>query len=181
MTVMIGNCVSQTALRLTVVTLALASTACGDFADALDNSIGSQTFGPDLDKDAVCPNSETPDGCGVIDIVNDERASQSLPPVRFDPSLARAARAHATDMAEKNYFAHESPDGRDFVDRTSEASYQGFATGENIAEGQRSAEEVMVSWMNSPGHRRNILAENSNELGVGFDEGFWVQVFGQHD
>jgi uncharacterized protein YkwD len=134
----------------------------------------------DPDEGAPCPEAENPDGCGVIALVNDQRAKAGVPALRFDPALARAAHAHAADMVARDYFDHVSPDGKRFSDRAAAAGYQGFATGENIAQGQRSAAEVMNGWMNSAGHRRNILSSGSNEIGVGVVERTWVQVFGKH-
>jgi uncharacterized protein YkwD len=147
---------------------------------ALDDSFGSEGLGPDPDNGTPCPDAESPDGCGVIAIVNQERANAGVAPLRFDPALARAAHAHAADMVAQNYFDHTSLDGRDFSDRAEAAGYQGFATGENIARGQANAADVMRTWMNSAGHRSNILSRNSNEIGVGIEQRTWVQVFGSH-
>jgi uncharacterized protein YkwD len=160
----------------TLAALASSLLACSAFDDALSNG----RFGPDSDNGVPCPDAETPDGCGVITLVNQERANEGVAALRFDPSLARAAQAHAADMVQNDYFEHISPDGRDFSDRAEAAGYQGFATGENIAQGQASAAEVMRSWMNSDGHRRNILSSSSNEIGVGVEQRTWVQVFGSH-
>jgi len=147
---------------------------------SLDDSFGNGGRGPDPDNGAPCPDAESPDGCGVIALVNRERANAGVAALRYDPALARAAHAHAADMVQQNYFDHTSLDGRDFSDRAAAASYRGFATGENIARGQADAAAVMKSWMDSPGHRKNILAPNSNEIGVGVEQRTWVQVFGSH-
>jgi uncharacterized protein YkwD len=147
---------------------------------AVDDALGGGS-GPDNDKGVPCPDAQTPDGCGVITLVNQERASQGLPALRFDPALARAAHAHAADMFTQNYFDHTSLDGRDFAARARAAGYQGSPTGENIAKGQPDAVAVMRSWMNSDGHRKNILSSASNEIGVGVEQRVWVQVFGEHE
>ena len=147
---------------------------------AIDDALEDGRRGPDGDMGATCPDAQTPDGCGVITLVNQERANQGLPALRFDPALARAAHDHAADMFAQNYFDHRSLDGSDFSDRAKAAGYQGFPTGENIAKGQPTAAEVMKGWMDSDGHRKNILSSNSNEIGVGFEQRVWVQVFGQH-
>jgi len=156
-----------------LVALTVSLFAC----HAVDDTLG---LGPDSDEGVPCPDAETPEGCGVITLVNQERAARGLPALRFDPALARAAQAHAADMVENDYFDHVSLDGSDFSDRADAAGYQGFATGENIAQGQASAAEVMEAWMSSDGHRRNILSPQSNEIGVGLEQRTWVQVFGQH-
>jgi len=159
----------------TLTALASSLGACS----ALDDSFGNGGLGPDPDNGVQCPPTEA-EGCGVLDIVNLERANAGVPALRYDPALARTAQAHAVDMVAQNYFDHTSPDGRDFSDRATAAGYQGFATGENIARGQADAEAVMNSWMDSPGHRKNILSANSNEMGVGVEQRTWVQVFGNH-
>ena len=117
--------------------------------------------------------------CQVFILVNQERADRGLELYGWDSELATAAELHALDMVDNDYFSHVSQDGRSFSDRTAEVGYTGGPRGENIAAGQRSAEQVMTSWMNSDGHRANILAENSNEIGIGHDSAHWVQVFGR--
>lgn len=126
---------------------------------------------------AECPGAEFP--CDVFVLVNRERVALGRRPLAYNSELARAAQAHATDMLQQNYFDHASLDGRSFADRVDETSYTGFATGENIARGQRTPNEVMDGWMNSQGHRQNILSEGSSEIGVGHSGGVWVQVFGR--
>lgn len=128
-----------------------------------------------------CTSGQETEQCGVFQAVNRERASDGLPALEYDVDLALAAQRHAEDMAANGYFDHTSQDGRDFSQRATEAGYTGFARGENIAQGQRGAEAVMESWMNSPGHRANILSDGSNQIGVGFAESYWVQVFGMQD
>lgn len=126
-------------------------------------------------------SDETLEVCQVYRIVNQERNTAGLEPYDWNPDLALAAQLHAEDMNAQGYFSHESLDGRSFSDRIRETGYDGSPRGENIARGQRSAEQVMQSWMDSGGHRRNILAEGSNEIGVGFVDNHWVQVFGYAD
>lgn len=116
--------------------------------------------------------------CQVFVLVNQERTNAGVDPLGYSAQLARAAQDHAVDMVDQNYFDHNSLDGRDFGQRAKDAGYPGFPTGENIAAGQRTAEAVMQSWMNSNGHRRNILAAGSREIGIGFHQNRWVQVFG---
>jgi hypothetical protein len=102
-------------------------------------------------------------GGGVLGMVNSERAAAGCPPLRFDPQLASMAQSHASDMASRDYFAHSSG-----------------ADGENIAYGQTSSAEVMQEWMNSPGHRANILNCEYTRFGAGYDSAgnYWVQEFG---
>ncbi len=131
--------------------------------------------------DVEVPACETDEGsasCEVFQIVNEERVSRGRLPYEWSHELAVAGQLHAEDMVDRGYFSHQSLDGRSFVDRARDADYDGFPTGENIAAGQTSATQVMQSWMNSSGHRSNILSEGSTEIGIGFYENYWVQVFG---
>ena len=127
----------------------------------------------------ACPTGSAEFVCEVLRITNEERAQQGLPPFAFDARLALAAQRHAIDMKQQDYFDHRSLDGRSFSDRANEASYTAFPSGENIAWGQRSPEQVMTGWMNSPGHRANILHNRHNEIGIGWYQNYWVQVMGQ--
>jgi uncharacterized protein YkwD len=127
------------------------------------------------DDAGECASEEA---CAVIDLVNEERENAGAPPLEYHPALEEAAQLHAEDMHAQNYFSHTSLDGRNFAVRASEAGYDGNPRGENIAAGQQTPEAVMQSWMSSPGHRTNILNPDFTEIGVGFEEGLWVQVFG---
>lgn len=126
---------------------------------------------------ASCSPAES-EVCQVFAIVNDERSAQGLEPYAWDDNLALAAQRHAEDMVDQDYFSHDSLDGRSFSDRIRETDYDASPRGENIAAGQQTPVAVMEAWMNSDGHRRNILAEGSNEIGVGLEGRHWVQVFG---
>lgn len=119
--------------------------------------------------------------CAVFELVNAERRQAGLSPYAYNPHLAASAQAHAADMVQQDYFSHTSLDGRSFGDRVNETEYTGSPTGENIAAGQRSPESVMESWMNSEGHRSNILSTRSTDIGVGFVDNYWVQVFGRSE
>ncbi len=125
-----------------------------------------------------CPPGATSEVCQVFFLVNEARVDNGLEPYVYDRHLARAAQEHARDMVDNNYFSHTSLDGRSFVDRINATAYAGSPRGENIAKGQRTPEQVMSSWMGSSGHRANILSAGSNEIGVGFYQNTWVQVFG---
>lgn len=103
----------------------------------------------------------------VFDLVNQERAIHDLHLLSWDERLFAAARAHSEDMAENGYFSHTSLDGRSPGDRLLEAGYLWNIYGENIAYGYPTPESVMNAWMNSPGHRANILNSSFCDLGVG--------------
>jgi uncharacterized protein YkwD len=103
----------------------------------------------------------------VVTIVNQERAKVGCPAVTVDDRLTAAARAHSADMAARNYFSHTTPEGVAFATRITNAGYRWSGAGENIAKGQRTPQEVMTSWMNSDGHKANILNCGYKNLGVG--------------
>ncbi|MFF8833649.1 CAP domain-containing protein [Streptomyces sp. NPDC015131] len=117
----------------------------------------------------------------VLALVNTERAKVGCSPVQASRGLASLAGAYSRDMAERGFFSHTDPDGASPWDRAAKAGVQGLAA-ENIARGQADAEAVMESWMNSDGHRANILNCDYTRLGVGvhFADGgpWWTQNFG---
>lgn len=117
----------------------------------------------------------------VLDLVNAERAQAGCAPLREEPLLARAARKHSADMAERGYFDHVTPEGVTPWDRARAEGYD-QPSAENIARGQATAEEVVEAWMNSSGHRANILNCDSKAMGLGVVYGdggpWWTQMFG---
>jgi uncharacterized protein YkwD len=131
----------------------------------------------------------------LIDLVNQARADQNLPPFKRSSRLVEVARYHATDLVMDNYFQHPTYDriGSNLVyvcdtfqRIISYYSPNWRAMAENIAAGQSDPEWVMRSWMNSPGHRANILSSQTWEIGVGYASGgayshYWVQDFGRRD
>jgi uncharacterized protein YkwD len=115
----------------------------------------------------------------VVALVNTERGKTGCDPLRVDPKLAQAAQDHSSDMAERDYFDHTTPEGLTFADRIVNAGYP-TPGAENIAVGQQDAQQVMDGWMNSDGHRANILNCDLNTIGVGLEENgmYWTQDFG---
>lgn len=103
----------------------------------------------------------------VVTIVNSERAKAGCPAVTADDRLTEAARGHSADMAARDYFSHTTPEGVEFATRITDAGYRWSRAGENIAKGQRTPAEVMTSWMNSSGHKANILTCAFKNIGVG--------------
>ncbi|MCC3770016.1 CAP domain-containing protein [Streptomyces sp. UNOC14_S4] len=119
----------------------------------------------------------------VVALTNAERAAAGLRPLADDRRLAAAAQAHSADMVARDFYAHTSPEGRQPWDRAAAAGCAHRGIGENIACGQRSAAEVVDGWMNSPGHRANILKPDFTHIGIGFVGGgrvgtYWTQLFG---
>ncbi|MFC0843152.1 sigma-70 family RNA polymerase sigma factor [Streptomyces noboritoensis] len=118
----------------------------------------------------------------VIALVNTERAKNGCGPVSDNSKLATAAQRHSDNMAAQDFFDHTDPSGSGPGERIHAAGYQWSTYGENIARGQQTPADVMNSWMNSPGHRANILNCAFKELGVGIHNGpggpWWTQDFG---
>ena len=115
----------------------------------------------------------------VVDLVNQERASAGLSALKINAELSRVARYKSQDMHDKRYFDHNSPTyGSPFtMMRNFGITYR--SAGENIAYGQRTPQEVVNAWMNSSGHRANILNSSFTEIGVGYvaDGHYWTQMF----
>ncbi|MFE4307773.1 CAP domain-containing protein [Streptomyces sp. NPDC056891] len=126
-------------------------------------------------------NGQSSEADQVIALVNAERAKAGCGPLSANATLTRAAQGHSDDMAARDFFDHTNPDGAGPGERVTAAGYPWSTYGENIAMGQSSPEQVMESWMNSPGHRANILNCDFKEIGVGIhSQGgpYWTQVFG---
>ncbi|MCW7943835.1 SCP-like protein [Streptomyces hygroscopicus] len=117
----------------------------------------------------------------VLTLVNQERAKVGCSPVTASSGLTKLAELFSADMAARNFFDHTDPSGRDPWDRAAGLGIIGLG-GENIARGQATAQDVMDAWMNSPGHRANILNCDFKTLGVGVHLGsggpWWTQDFG---
>lgn len=115
----------------------------------------------------------------VTRLTNVERAKAGCGALRVDAKLTAAAEAHSKDMVDRDYFSHTSPDGKGPGDRAAAAGYRRWS-GENIAAGYPTPEAVVQGWMNSPGHKANILNCQSKATGVGYDEreNMWTQMFG---
>lgn len=118
----------------------------------------------------------------VINLVNQQRANYGLPALKGNWELCRVARYKSQDMINKGYFAHQSPTYGSPFNMMENFGIKFSAAGENIAYGQRTPQEVMNSWMNSTGHRNNILGRSFNQIGVGVAKAangtfYWTQMF----
>jgi uncharacterized YkwD family protein/spore coat assembly protein SafA len=118
----------------------------------------------------------------VLHLVNEERKKINLKPLQMDWEVQRVARMKSQDMANKNYFSHTSPTYGSPFDMLKHFGISFRTAGENIASGQRTPQEVMESWMNSQGHRANILKPDYTHIGVGYYRGgsyghMWTQMF----
>jgi uncharacterized protein YkwD len=136
--------------------------------------------------DEGCANTDVAPGPGNLDVVraailclnNQERTERGLPPLKENAKLRDAAAGHSHDMVENRYFDHDSPAGSSMVDRILRAGYvrrnQGWSLGENIAWGTgqlATAAEIHKAWMNSAGHRANMLRRSFREIGIGITLG----------
>lgn len=114
----------------------------------------------------------------VIDLTNQRRAENGCPPLAANDRLHAAALGHSVDMATQDYFSHTSRDGSSMSDRIDRQGYAWRRLAENIAAGYPSPEAVVEGWMNSSGHRANILNCDLTEIGVGHYQRYWTQNFG---
>ena len=123
---------------------------------------------------------EVPDAKQVADLVNQERAKAGLSPLKVDVTVQSAAQVRAKEIVSS--FSHTRPNGSSFSSALTEAGVSFRGAGENIAYGQSSPEKVMEGWMNSSGHRANILNSSYTSIGVGCYQGaggtlYWTQLF----
>ena len=156
-----------------------------DEVELPDSHVGQHTNEPsNTSQSDVEPSGETTSDQAqeILNLVNQERAKAGVPALKLSDKLTQIANTKAKDMADKNYFDHTSPTYGTPFQMLQHFGVKYSYAGENIAAGQKSAQEVMNSWMNSSGHRANILNQNYTELGVGYVKGGsygteWVQLF----
>nr|WP_258000336.1 CAP domain-containing protein [Bacillus sp. Marseille-P3661] len=115
----------------------------------------------------------------VIDLTNQQRANAGLPALKADAQLSGVALKKSEDMQQNNYFSHTSPTYGSPFDMMRDFGVTYNSAGENIAQGQRTPQEVVQAWMNSPGHKANILSEKFTHIGVGHEQAgnHWTQMF----
>ncbi len=116
----------------------------------------------------------------VVKLVNEERAKAGLAPLSVNTAAVSAAQTRAIEL--QSSFSHTRPDGRSFTTALTEAGASFMGAGENIAYGQSSPQQVMEGWMNSSGHRANILNSSYTSIGVGYYKSasgvnYWTQLF----
>lgn len=115
----------------------------------------------------------------VLSLTNAQRAQHGCHALVRNRQIDGAAQGYAQQMSASDSFSHNGPDGSTFDQRIRRAGYA-RPGGENIAEGQASAGQVVQDWMNSPGHRRNMLDCSFTTIGIGHTrDGYWVQDFGR--
>ncbi|MET1179355.1 CAP domain-containing protein [Peribacillus simplex] len=115
----------------------------------------------------------------VVKLTNAEREKQGLAALKIDTELSKVARIKSQDMKDKNYFDHNSPTYGSPFDMMKQFGISYTTAGENIAQGQQTPEEVVQAWMNSQGHRENIMNPSFTHIGVGYVESgnYWTQQF----
>lgn len=115
----------------------------------------------------------------VVKLTNAEREKQGLAALKIDTELSKVARAKSQDMKDNNYFDHNSPTYGSPFDMMKKFGISYTTAGENIAQGQQTPEEVVQAWMDSPGHRENIMNSSFTHIGVGYVESgnYWTQQF----
>ena len=180
---------SITALLLV---LAVAASGCaGTMPDGSDAPAAAGTASDAGGEEAVeaahvvsAPERE------LFRMVNLVRRAEGLPALGKDDRLNRVARGFAEQMAEGRFFAHVDPEGGDLVGRLDAVDYPYGMAGENIAAGREDAAGTMADWLDSPGHRKNILATDADQIGVGYAHydgepgepvmrDYWVMVVGR--
>ncbi len=152
---------------------------------AVSEAAGAETLWDEETKTVTittAPNETEDWGMRVLELTNDIRAEYNLAPLIWDDTLASLAKEHCEDMANRDYFSHDTPEGKSPFDRMKDAGLKYVYAGENIAAGHYSPEEAVNSWMKSEGHRENILNPNYKSLGVSFARGgsygiYWAQEF----
>jgi uncharacterized protein YkwD len=113
----------------------------------------------------------------VLELVNAERAKVGAPPLALNAKLNLSAERYSNDMQTQGFFAHKGLDGTGLAERNRAAGYETGTGGENIAQGQKTPEDVVGAWMNSPGHRRSMLNPVYTEMGIGRVGDTWTQEF----
>lgn len=149
------------------------------------NSGGSQSAESSHDDNIATGNAEATGATEstqareILKLVNEEREKQGVKPLELSDKLTSIANTKAADMQNNNYFSHTSPTYGSPFDMLQHFGVHYTSAGENIAQGQKTAREVMNAWLNSSGHRANILNANYTQLGVGYEESgaHWVQLF----
>lgn len=139
-----------------------------------DNNQNSQ---PELEEDTQSVHAYVQ---RIVELVNEERAKAGLHALTLKEDITEAAQVRAVEC--ETLFSHTRPNGTSFVTALKEAGVSYRGAGENIAWGQKTPEQVMEGWMNSPGHRANILNKNYTSIGVGYYQNasgvnYWSQLF----
>ncbi len=146
------------------------------------NTSKPETNKPSQDNSSNSNSSVSSYERQVVELVNAERAKNGLSPLALDSSVSKVARVKSQDMATNNYFSHTSPTYGGAGNMLKQFGIKYTAYGENIASGQKTPQQVVSAWMNSSGHRANILSSSFTKIGVGYatnssGKAYWTQMF----
>jgi uncharacterized protein YkwD len=161
------------------------ATASGSAIDSSGGALqGATRLGnaTPIAKPEAPTTSLSPEFQRVLDLTNAERTARGLVPLTYSPQLGLAAQIHSQDQANMGTLTHTGSDGSNPGARITRTGYSWRTWAENAAAGYRTADEVMSGWMNSPGHRANLLNPNMTEIGLGlaYTAGgypYWTQDF----
>ncbi|MGF7047836.1 putative YkwD family protein [Paenibacillus sp. DS2015] len=128
-------------------------------------------------KETTNNNDSSQFGQQVLDLVNQERSKAGLSSLSMSEELSKMAMVKAQDMYNNNYFDHNSPTHGSPFDMMKEFGITFNSAGENIAKGQTTPSQVMKDWMNSPGHKANIMSNTYTDIGIAYYNNAWVQEF----
>ena len=169
-------------LPTVAVALALAAPASAATSSSWERTTVAHAKNVSVRAQADCAHADTRPGDAsenslsrsTVCLLNRQRARRGLRKLRLNERLSKAARQHTADMVKRNYFSHNSRSGSDVVDRLTRTGYmrgaRSWTVGENLAWGSGSRStprEIVAAWMNSPGHRSNILQRRFREIGIG--------------
>lgn len=139
------------------------------------NSVGTSSFvRGKITLSPVVSTSGSSIATEVLTEVNKFRAQNSLPPLSNSTQLQQAAQRHSDNMAVSSTMSHNCTDGTTFSQRISQSGYIWRSIAENVAAGQTSAQQVMQAWINSPGHRANMLKSDVKDAGIGYNNRYWT-------
>jgi len=113
----------------------------------------------------------------LIKLTNEIRIQNNLPELKESETLNKVALSRAQDMLQNNYFSHQSPNGKSFINELEKKKYYFSSAGENLAIDFYENEKIVNSWMQSPAHRQNILNPDFKEIGIGRANDIVVQIF----
>lgn len=135
-----------------------------------------------VDKEYSIPEPPKVTATDTIPLVNEERKKQNIPALKEDSALSKIAQVKAEDMVKNNYFAHQSPTYGSVGQLLDHFNYKWSGYGENIAQGYTTPKSVVEGWMNSTGHRANILNAKFTNIGIGYatdknGDTYWVHIF----
>ena len=152
-------------MKKLLLLLAILSLQCSKSQD-------SETTGLNSEKMLTLINQQRQKGCNCGNTYY-----KAVPPLKWNATLEKVAKAHSDDMRRRNTMTHYGKDAKDPGDRLSKAGYKWSTWAENVAMGQQNEEEVMKSWLESPLHCANIMNAQVTEVGVARSGKYWTQLF----